>query len=67
MAVETSIVIRTLNEAKHLESLLKGIHAQNYKDWEIIQGPLTVAPKSQGDTELVFSTSRLRNSLTVVH
>lgn len=36
MAVETSIVIRTLNEAKHLESLLKGIHAQNYKDWEII-------------------------------
>ena len=36
MAVETSIVIRTLNEAKHLELLLDGIHQQNYSDWEII-------------------------------
>ena len=36
MAVETSIIIRTLNEAKHLEKLLKGIHGQNYHDWEII-------------------------------
>ena len=33
---ETSLVIRTLNEAKHLESLLKGIYDQNYLDWEII-------------------------------
>ena len=36
MPVETSIVIRTLNEAKHLELLLKGIHSQNYRDWEIV-------------------------------
>jgi threonine dehydrogenase-like Zn-dependent dehydrogenase/glycosyltransferase involved in cell wall biosynthesis len=36
MAVETSIVIRTLNESTHLEELLKGIHAQNYKNWEIV-------------------------------
>ena len=36
MAVETSIIIRTLNEAKHLEKLLQGIHRQNYHDWEII-------------------------------
>ena len=36
MPVETSIVVRTLNEAKHLEDLMRGIHQQNYKDWEII-------------------------------
>ena len=36
MSVETSIVIRTLNESKHLEKLLQGIHGQNYRDWEII-------------------------------
>ena len=36
MPVKTSIVIRTLNEAKHLEKLLKGIHDQNYRDWEIV-------------------------------
>ena len=36
MTVETSIVIRTLNEAKFLERLLAGIHEQNYEDWEII-------------------------------
>ena len=36
MSVETSIIIRTLNEARHLEKLLKGIHEQNYHDWEII-------------------------------
>ena len=36
MAVKVSIVIRTLNEAKHLENLMKGIHEQNYQDWEIV-------------------------------
>jgi len=36
MPAETSIVIRTLNEAKNLEKLLKGIHRQNYSDWEIV-------------------------------
>ena len=36
MPVETSIVIRTLNESKHLGNLLQGIHDQNYHDWEII-------------------------------
>ena len=36
MTVETSIVIRTLNEAKHLESLMQGIHNQSYRDWEIV-------------------------------
>ena len=36
MSVLTSIIIRTLNEAKHLEKLLKGIHEQNYSDWEIV-------------------------------
>ena len=36
MAVQTSIVIRTLNEGKHLEKVLQGIHRQNYRDWEII-------------------------------
>lgn len=36
MAVETSIIIRTLNEARYLENLLQGIHDQNYHDWEII-------------------------------
>ena len=36
MPVDTSIIVRTLNEAKHLEKLLKGIHEQDYKDWEII-------------------------------
>lgn len=36
MPVETSIVVRTLNEAKHLEDLMKGIHQQDYRDWEII-------------------------------
>ena len=36
MAVEASVVIRTLNEAKHVGDLLKGIQEQNYTDWEII-------------------------------
>ena len=36
MTVETSIVIRTLNEAKHLENLMQGIHSQSYQDWEIV-------------------------------
>ena len=36
MPPETSIVIRTLNEAKHLGSLLRGIHDQNYTDWEVV-------------------------------
>jgi len=53
MAVETSIVIRTLNEAKHLESLMQGIHNQSYKDWEIVlvdsgssDGTLEIAERS---------------------
>lgn len=36
MEIETSIVIRTLNESKHLESLMQGIHDQNYRNWEIV-------------------------------
>ena len=36
MTPETSIVIRTLNEGKHLEKLLTSICDQNYTDWEII-------------------------------
>ena len=36
MPAKVSVVIRTLNEAKHLENLLKGIHRQNYTDWEIV-------------------------------
>jgi threonine dehydrogenase-like Zn-dependent dehydrogenase/glycosyltransferase involved in cell wall biosynthesis len=36
MLVETSLVIRTLNESRHLEKLFTGIQRQNYKDWEII-------------------------------
>ena len=36
MSVETSIIIRTLNEAKYLERLLMGIREQSYQDWEII-------------------------------
>ena len=36
MPPEASIVIRTLNESKYLENLLKGIHKQNYRDWEIV-------------------------------
>ena len=36
MSIETSIIIRTLNEAKHLEQLLAGIREQNYPDWEVI-------------------------------
>lgn len=52
VSVQTSIVIRTLNEAKHLGSLLEGIHDQNYRDWEIIlvdsgstDGTLEIADK----------------------
>ena len=33
---ETSIVIRTLNEEKHLGNLLRAIESQKYKDYEII-------------------------------
>lgn len=33
---ETSIVIRTHNEEKHLGNLLKSIKDQDYKDWEVI-------------------------------
>lgn len=33
---ETSIVIRTLNEAKHLGNLLDAVKEQDYKDYEII-------------------------------
>ncbi len=36
MPPETSIVIRTLNEGKHLEKLLIAITEQTYTDWEII-------------------------------
>ena len=36
MPPEASIIIRTLNEAKYLENLLKGIHGQNHRDWEIV-------------------------------
>jgi threonine dehydrogenase-like Zn-dependent dehydrogenase/GT2 family glycosyltransferase len=36
MEVETSIVIRTLNEEKHLGKLLESIQQQTYKAWEII-------------------------------
>lgn len=36
MSVETSIIIRTLNEAKHLENLLSGIRDQNYSDCEVL-------------------------------
>ena len=36
MDVETSIVIRTLNEGKHLEKVFQGIHGQNYRDWEVV-------------------------------
>ena len=34
--VETSIVIRTFNEARNLERLLRGIQEQTYTDWEIL-------------------------------
>ncbi len=33
---QTSIVVRTLNEEKHLGNLLRAIEEQEYKDWEII-------------------------------
>jgi len=33
---ETSIVIRTLNEEKHIGNLLKGVAEQSYKDYEVI-------------------------------
>ena len=36
MTVKSSIVVRTLNEAKYLERLLMGIRQQNDGDWEII-------------------------------
>ena len=36
MEVETSIIIRTLNEGKHLGRLLDSIQRQTYKDWQII-------------------------------
>jgi threonine dehydrogenase-like Zn-dependent dehydrogenase/GT2 family glycosyltransferase len=52
MTVQTSIVIRTLNESKHLENLMRGIHDQNYRDWEIVlvdsgstDGTLKIAEK----------------------
>ena len=34
--VKVSVVVRTLNEAKHLENLMSGIHQQNFTDWEIV-------------------------------
>ncbi|MDI6591504.1 MAG: glycosyltransferase family A protein, partial [Patescibacteria group bacterium] len=33
---ETSIIIRTFNEEKHVGNLLKAIREQDYKDYEII-------------------------------
>ncbi len=36
MTAETSIIIRTLNEARHLGDLLSRIHEQNYQDCEVI-------------------------------
>lgn len=36
MTVTASIVIRTRNEGRHLERLLKGIQQQTYKDFEIV-------------------------------
>ena len=49
MAAETSIIIRTLNESRHLEKLMKGIHDQNYQDWEII---LVDSGSSDGTLEI---------------
>lgn len=49
MSAETSIVIRTLNEAKNLEKLMVGIHNQNYKDWEIV---LVDSGSSDGTLEI---------------
>ncbi|MEN6318266.1 MAG: glycosyltransferase family A protein [Syntrophaceae bacterium] len=34
--VETSIIIRTYNEGKHLARLLDAVLSQDYRDWEII-------------------------------
>lgn len=36
MTVQTSIIIRTLNEADHIERLIKWINKQRYTDWEIV-------------------------------
>ena len=36
MKTETSIIIRTLNEERHLGRLMEGIQRQGYKDWEIV-------------------------------
>lgn len=36
MSVETTILIRTYNEAKYLKGLLRSIQEQNYTNWEIV-------------------------------
>lgn len=36
MSPKVSIIIRTLNEEKHLEELLEEIRAQTFTDWEVI-------------------------------
>ena len=36
MDIDTSIVIRTLNEERHLGKLLESIQRQTYKPWEIV-------------------------------
>ena len=36
MGPKVSIIIRTLNEEKHLGALLEGIRAQTFTDWEVI-------------------------------
>ena len=36
MAPETSIIIRSLNEARYIERLLQGIASQGYRDYEVL-------------------------------
>ena len=59
MAVEASIVIRTLNEAKHVGALFQGIHEQNYTDWEIIL-------VDSGSTDGTVDIAR-QNGATIYH
>jgi len=36
MIIETSIIVRTFNEAKHLDNLFDGFDRQTYRDYEVI-------------------------------
>ena len=36
MIVETSIIVRTFNEEKHLDNLFDGFDRQTYRDFEVI-------------------------------